>query len=277
MMAKKILMTWVIALSGILGIPAFGNTESDEIITCRVRGEWPLSPDSGESPKEAFFKAQNEARRQALIQVCGERIASWDTLMTDGGRQTLSGVIVTDSVGIIHKTKIIRRGWAFPCAGDAEVHEYPSVFVEAEVSVKRSSEESDPTFTALIEGGKSCYKNGEQDTFLIKTARDAFLTVFWLNHDFQADIVFPANRWENNHIKPERKTPEIPLIFEISAPRAKREAGTLFFVLTKNPYPFLKSDKTESAEENRDRLERWMAAIPLQERFIYAVPFVIER
>ncbi|MBQ9759640.1 MAG: hypothetical protein IJW12_07730, partial [Opitutales bacterium] len=58
----------------------------EEIVTRRVRGEWTLSPESDASPKEAFFRAQNEARRKAILAVCGERVSSWETLLsrTDG-------------------------------------------------------------------------------------------------------------------------------------------------------------------------------------------------
>ncbi|MBQ6704688.1 MAG: DUF4384 domain-containing protein [Opitutales bacterium] len=252
-------------------------TVPGEIETRRVRGEWTLSPESDASPKEAFFRAQNEARRKAILAVCGERVSSWDTLLSQKEGQTYSGVIVTNSVGVVHAFKELRRGWTFPRAGETAAHESPTVFVEAEVSVKKSSEEPDPAFTALISGGKSVYENGEEDTFSVKVAQDAYLTVFWLNQDFRADIVFPEHRWESNLIRAEKKVPEFSLVFEISSPRATRETGTLFFVLTKQPYPFLKNDKNRDPEQNRERLERWMANIPLRERFIYAVPFVITK
>lgn len=252
--------------------------EGDEIVVKRVRGEWILSPESDESPKEAFFKAQNEARRKAIAEVCGETVSSWETLMSHADEQRYSGVVVTNSVGVVHKMTELRRGWIFPRAGESEARDYPSVFFEAEIAVKKSSQTADPAFTALIEGGKSRYKHNEQDIFSVKVAQDAFLTVFWLNHDFQADIVFPASRWESNRILAGKKSPNFPLVFLVSSPRAKKETGTLFFVLTKKYYPFLKSDsKNPDLEANRERIEQWMAAIPLRERFIYAVPFVIER
>lgn len=254
------------------------GTEDGEVVVRRVRGEWTLSPESDESPKEAFFKAQNEARRKAVAEVCGERVSSWDALMTHDGKQNYSGVVVTNSFGIVHKFTELRRGWMFPRVGEASAHECPGVFVEAEIFVKKSAEEPDPAFTALIEGGKNSYKNGEKDAFSVKVSQDAYLTVFWLNHDFRADIVFPANRWENNRILLQKKSPKIPLVFEISSPAAKKETGTLFFVLTKRHYPFLKSaSPAQNSEQNRERLEAWMSAIPLRERFIYAVPFTIER
>lgn len=259
------------------GTPLVTFAEECELVVKRVRGEWALSPESDESPKEAFFKALNEARRKAVAEVCGERVSSWDALMTHNERQSYSGTVVTGSAGIVRNVAELRRGWIFPEKGEAQAHEYPSVFVEAEITVKKSAEKPDPSFTAHIEGGKNLYKNGEQDKFSITVAQDAYLTVFWLNHDFQADIIFPANRWENNHILLQKKSPEIPLVFEISSPRAKKEAGTLFFVLTKRHYPFLKSNTSQNPEQNRERLDAWMAAIPLRERFIYAIPFTIER
>lgn len=273
------LSSLVIAFSGMLLIASpVALPENDEIVVKQVRGEWMLSPESDESPKEAFFKAQNEARRKAIADVCGETVASWETLMSHADEQLYSGVVVTNSVGVVHKMKELRRGWIFPKSGESDARDYPSVFFEAEISVKKSSKNPDPAFTALIQGGKSRYKHNEQDTFSVKVAQDAFLTVFWLNHDFQADIVFPANRWESNRIRAEKKSPNFPLVFVISSPRAKKETGTLFFVLTKKIYPFLKPDsKQQDLETNRERIERWMASIPIEERFIYAVPFVIER
>lgn len=267
------------ALVGLLvsAVPAVFAAD-DSIVVKQVRGEWMLSPESDESPKEAFFKAQNEARRKAIAAVCGETVASWETLMSHADEQIYSGVVVTNSVGVIHKMKELRRGWIFPKAGESDVRDYPSVFFEAEIAVKKSEKNPDPAFTALIEGGKSRYNHNEQDMFSVKVAQDAFLTVFWLNHDFQADIVFPANRWESNRILAEKKSPNLPLVFLISSPRAKKETGTLFFVLTKKFRPFLKPDtKQQNFEANRERIEAWMAAIPIDERFIYAVPFVIER
>ncbi len=250
----------------------------DEIVVKWVRGEWLLSAESDESPKEAFFKAQNEARRKAIAEVCGETVASWETLMSRTNEQIYSGVVVTNSVGIVHRMKELRRGWIFPRAGEVDARDYPGVFFEAEIAVKKSTRSPDPAFTALIEGGKSRYKHNEQDIFSVTVAQDAFLTVFWLNHDFQADVVFPANQWESNRIRTGKKSPNFPLVFLISSPRAKKETGTLFFVLTKKYYPFLKTDsKQQSLEANRERIEQWMASVPVDERFIYAVPFVIER
>lgn len=271
------LSIFLLALAGTV-LPAFASDNAEEIVVKQVRGEWMLSPESDESPKEAFFKAQNEARRKAIAEVCGETVASWETLMSHTDEQIYSGVVVTNSVGIVHKVKELRRGWVFPKAGESDVRDYPSVFFEAEIAVKKSSQSADPAFTALIQGGKSRYKHNEQDTFSVKVAQDAFLTVFWLNHDFQADIVFPAKRWESNRIFADKKSPNFPLVFTISSPLAQRETGTLFFVLTKKFYPFLKTDsKQQNLEANRERIEQWMASIPVGERFIYAVPFVIER
>ena len=71
---------------------------------------------------------------------------------------------------------------------------------------------------------------------------------------------------------------KLEMIFEIASARAKKEAGTLFFVLTKRPRAFLRAGETPAdLERNLERVEAWLAAIPLRERFIYAVPFVIER
>lgn len=260
-----------------LSVSAEAEKDSENVVTQRVVGEWILSPESDESPREAFFKAMNEARRKAIVAVCGERVSSWDTLLTHNESQTYSGVVVTNSVGIIHRVKELRRGWRFPKAGEAAAHESPSVFVEAEIAVKKSTEEADPAFTALIEGGRGRYKHGDDVTFWVKTSQAAYLTVFWQNHDFQADLVFPQNRWEDGRISNKKAQAIGPMIFEISAPRARKESGTLFFVLTKRRYPFLSSEKTQDLEKNRERLEHWMASIPLRERFIYAVPFIIER
>lgn len=219
------------ALAGTL-VSAFASVpESDgEIVVKRVRGEWMLSPDSDESPKEAFFKAQNEARRKAISEVCGETVASWETLMSHAGEQIYSGTVVTNSVGVVHKTKELRRGWIFPKAGEAGARDYPSVFFEAEIAVKKSTQLPDPAFTALIEGGKSRYRHNEQDVFSVKVAQDAFLTVFWLNHDFQADIVFPVNHWENNRIFAGKSLPtsRSSLLFPRRALKKKRERSFSF-------------------------------------------------
>ena len=262
----------------LLGTTLTAFAEDGEIVVKKVRGEWRLSPETDESPKEAFFKAQNEARRKAIAEVCGETVMSWETLLSHSTEQQYSGVIITNSVGVVHSMKELRRGWIFPAAGEAGARDYPSVFFEAEIAVKKEVQQPDPAFTALVSGGKSRYRHNEQDTFSVKVVQDAFLTVFWLNHDFQADIVFPADRLESNRIRAEKKSPEFPLVFMVSSPRSKRETGTLFFVLTKRYYPFLKPDaKAQDLEANRERIEQWMAAIPVRERFIYAVPFVIER
>lgn len=267
------------ALAGMIAsADVFASAEDGEIVVKRVRCERILSQHSDESPKEAFFYAQNEARRKAVAEVCGESVVSWETLMSHADGQIYSGVVVTNSVGLVRKMTELRRGWVFPRAGEAEAIDCPSVFYEAEIEVEKSRQVPDPAFTALIEGGKSVYKDGESDNFSVKVARDSFLTVFWLNHDFQADIVFPANSWESNRIRADGKPPSFPLVFGISAPRAKKESGILFFVLTKKHYPFLKSSaKKTDLELNRERIEQWMAAIPVRERFIYAVPFVIEK
>lgn len=258
-----------------LVFPAF----ADETETVRVCGEYLFSPDSQESPKSAFFYAENDARKKAIARVCGERVASWETLTTSSAKgQAYSGVVLTNSVGVIHGVKLLRKGWKFPKAGTAEFYECPSVFFDAEITVKKQTELPDASFTALVEGGKSVYKNGEFAKFRVTPSQNAYLTVLWLNHDFQADVTLSTADAPDNFITANASVPVLEgATFAIESPRAKRETGTLFFVFTKRPYAVLKPKTVKNLEENREWLDRWMASIPLRERFIYALPFTIER
>lgn len=252
---------------------------ADETETVHVCGEYLFSPDSEESPKSAFFYAENDARKKAIARVCGERVASWETLTTSSAKgQAYSGVVLTNSVGVIHEVKLLQKGWTFPKTGRADFYDCPSVFFDAEITVKKSTEEPDSSFTALVEGGKSVYKNGELAKFRVTPSQNAYLTVLWLNHDFQADIVLSTADAPENFVKADISVPVLEgAPFVIESPKAKRETGTLFFVFTKRPYSVLKPKTIKNLEENREWLDRWMASIPLRERFIYALPFTIER
>lgn len=270
-MKKSLILLTMLTAGALWGVPA--QAANDEIVTVSVCGEYWLSPDSDVSPREAFFYAENDAREKAIEKICGERVASWETLLSSSAQreQSYSAVTVTESVGRIHGVKILRQGWRFPAKDEGAFTDLLKIFVEADVAMKKSAERADPAFTALVEGGKSRYKHGEDAVFSVKTSQDAYLTVFWLNSDFQADIVC-----NNNRISP-RKAQELEMTFTIESARAKKEAGTLFFVLTKSPRPFLKSESSKDLPQNRERIEKWLASIPLKERFIAAVPFVIER
>lgn len=256
--------------------PAF----ADDTETVRVRGEYWFSPNSEESPKSAFFQAYNDARKRAVAHVCGDHIRSLETLTTSSaGGQKYSGAISIDSVGVIKNVKEIRRGWKFPKAGEAEFYECPVVFYEAEISVKQSREQPDASFYAEVKGGKSVYKHGERADFRIISSKDAYLTVLWVNDNFEADVALSQKFLKADVlVKLEDLDESLESFgFEISSAKAKREAGTVFFVLTKRPYKFLKTENSENPEKNCEHLDRWMASIPLQERCIYALPFTIER
>ena len=249
-------------------VPAFAEAEpAGDVATVRVRGEHRLTLDSEESPKEALFGARNDARRRAIREVLGERVASWETLFTHDAGQVYSGTVLTSAVGVVRDVRELRRGWE-PSADGVGT----TVFYEAEIAVERKAEEADPEFTAEIRGGKSRYVHGEEAAFAVTASREAFLTVLWLNQDFQADAVCSAKRLAAG------EAAKLEMIFEIASARAKKEAGTLFFVLTKRPRAFLRAGEAPAdLERNLERVEAWLAAIPLRERFIYAVPFVIER
>lgn len=266
------------ALAVLAGVPAPAAFAIGSVKTVEVCGEWPLTLMSDETPREALFHAINDARSKAIQEVCGTRVSSWDSLVSSDSAQDYCGVVVTDSVGVIHKVEEIKRGWRFPVAGETPA--FPRVFFRARVSVKIPDDKPDPAFTAKITGGRSLYKDGDVDSFVVHSAysQSAYLTVFWVNSDFEAGVIFPARQWHDNKIGAYKEREIRDLLFEMSSKSAKRETGMLFFVLTKNRYPFMeKSSPGKDRERNRDHIDSWLAAIPLRERFIYVIPYAIER
>lgn len=248
--------------------------ENTEIV--HARGEYVLSFHSEISLKAAQEKAFLDARQDALEKVLGTRVSSVDFLLTSDEKSDYSGVVVTSSAGLIMGEKNKKFGWTpQKIDGESEENQTTIVFCEADFIVRKDTEKPDPSFVATIRGGRSLYNNQDKEIFTIVPEADGYLTVFyWNNRNDTTSIVFPRSRFESEYLKAWKKK-SLSLIFSIDDSRKRRERGVLFFVFTREKcsHALLREKTGESGAQ----IDRWIAEIPVRDRYVYAIPVIIER
>lgn len=238
-------------------------------------GEYILSFHSEVSPKHAQEKAFLEARRAALEKVLGTNVSSVDLLLSHNEGSAYSGVVVTSSSGVIKGYKNKTFAWKFQkIEGEDSKTPTISLFCEADFFVGKNLEKPDPSFVATVKGGRPVYRHKDKEIFTVVPEAPGYLTVFYWSDKDSTSIVFPSNDFGSNFMKAsEEKT--ITLNFYKDDPKRLQERGVLFFVLTREKWSYsLLRDKTGG--ESRAKIDRWIAEIPTRDRYVYAVPIVIE-
>lgn len=247
-----------------------GNTE-----IVHARGEYIWSLHSEVAPMVAQEKALLAARQKALEKVLGTRVSSVDFLLNHGEGSDYSGVVVTSTAGLITGVENKKIGMeAQKIEGEVPNNSTWIVFCEADFIVRKDAERPDPSFVATVKGGRGLYRNKDKEIFTIVPEANGYLTVFYWNDKDTTSIVFPRSRFEQNYLKAYQKK-TLSLIFSTDDATKSRERGVLFFVLTREKcsHALLR----ETSGESRAQIDRWIADIPVRDRYVYAIPVVIER
>lgn len=237
--------------------------EHEKIISVnKIRGEYTLSSAIDISIKQAEQMARDDAKRQALRQVCGERINSWDMMETSAIGESFNSLNLIQVDGEIVEFDIVEEGYTPNPVKKDEILFY----CVANVKVKKGLD-PDPDFVANITGIKPSYIAGSSLEFTIIPRQDCYLKVFIFEDASLGYRLYPST-----YEKPKLLTKEVPCKFPIGHgiyydlyTDKDIETNRLVFVFTKKEYPFY--EQTTSREE----IEHWIASIPNDQKYLYYV------
>lgn len=245
----------------------FCSAQKESIVEVKnIRGEynWTLR---GEhlNLEEAENRALLDAKRKAVERVCGEQINVWGQLQTTEVGQSLTSTILSQSNGELVEWQEVEKG-----DYQSEIDGVITVFYVINAKVKKGNL-PDPKFTATVDGLKSVYLNGEKLNFEVKSHTDAHLTIFLMENEQTGYKLFPNSGDKNTKLLAEKVQNPLKnsdLIVEKSTKKPK-ETNFLIFVFTKTERPFLTNTTSWAT------IEKWIAQIPNNEKFLIFTPFEI--
>lgn len=260
----------ILYLLSLVAISVIANPR-ETVKTVKVRGEYAMVLSSSNvTGMQAKELAREDARKQAIEKVCGSRVSVWDQVEVSTAGESFNSLSVNQVDGEIIEFKIIKE--------DTEQSKIRSVetifYCEAEVKVKRGKE-PDPNFTANVKGIKTVYYEEDALEFYVTPYKDCYLKIF-LFADTKIGYQIYPNQLETPIILkqgtpyhfPTNKIGEYIISKDTDAPI---EVNRLIFVFTKEERPFY--EETTS----REKIERWMALIPNDEKFLYSAAFDIRK
>lgn len=226
----------------------------------KVRGEFAVVLSiSDVTGRQAMESAREDARRRAIEQVCGSRLSIWNKTETSSAGETFNSLSINQVDGEIVDFAIVDEGNA-----PSSIRPSETVFYcVADVKVKRGAE-PDADFTAAVEGLRSVYFSDEEITFTVLPYRACYLKIF-LFEDLQTGYRLYPNDFDMPELLPAGKKIAFPrnsdfVVNKSSA--AETETNWLVFVFTKSERPFY------HATVSRREIEKWMALIPNNEKYI---------
>lgn len=234
--------------------------EREKIVSLKnVRGEFSITSDIEISMKDAKEKAREEAKRNALSQVCGEKINIWDKIEISSVGESFNSLSVKQVDGEIADFEIIEEGQQTNPVRKNEIVFY----CVANIKVKKGTE-PDPTFAAKIDGIKTCYFNQQGMECTITPTQDAYLRVFLFEDAQIGYSLYPKNIFESRFIPANTKVliPGNGDEFVMYTSKSI-ETNILVFVLTKQNIPFYLETML------RNDIEKWIAKIPNDQKYLY--------
>lgn len=247
------------------------SAQHEKIQTVKVRGEYTLVLSSSNvTGLQAKELARKDAERQAIEKVCGSRISVWDQVEVSNAGETFNSLSVNQMDGEIVEFDIIKED-----NEPSKIRPTETIFYcEAKVKVKRGVE-PDPNFTASIAGVKNVYYDEDALAFSVTPYRDCYLKIFLFADAKTGYRIYPNLLESPMLLKqgalysfPTNKMGEYIISKDTDAPI---EVNRLVFVFTKEERPFY-HETTSRAE-----IERWMALIPNNEKYLYSVAFDIHK
>lgn len=225
-----------------------------------VRGEYAMVVAYSDiTGREATERAREDAKRKAIEQICGSRMNIWDQVEISTAGETFNSTAINQIDGEIVDFEIIEEG-----NRQSDIRSAETVFYcIANVRIKRGVD-PDPNFTAAIEGLRSMYFAGENLEFTITPYRDCFLKIF-LFEDSQTGYQLYPNDYDKTALITANCKTVFPKNVDFTITKSSvrdTETNRLVFVFTKQERPFY------HATTSRQEIERWMALIPNDEKYI---------
>lgn len=176
-------------------INAFANQERKIL---NVRGEFIFNTNSNISVKEAYNKAIENAKLNALRQagvkeyIGGKEYLSTNLTDDDKYKQLYSSISTSEMNGEILECKTV---WDTLIKIDKYNYK-KEVVVDATVVIY--DEKADESFTFNVEGINSFYKNNEPLVFSLTPSQDCYFTLFLLGEDKTDVSMLYPNLYEKN-------------------------------------------------------------------------------
>ena len=248
-----------------------------------VTGEWPVT---NISPEEAFAKAKQLARREAIRQVLGEHIRS-EILVKDyrmGGEFIHSfsyGHILQEQLQRVDIRVIARRPDQLPDL---------TCVVNMRCLVKEEKEQPDPGFRLRLSLNQTTFRAGEELIIRIQSTQDCYITVFNITASDEVIVLFPNLAVSDNFL-PAHQEIVIPsdeqrqrrFNFTVHPlPGHQQDTEYIQVIATRQPMPFWETlsgsngfktfrNDTSSLME----LAQWLAMIPVSQRTDAIASYVV--
>lgn len=256
-MKKSVTTLLVLAL---FLMPCYAEHEK-EMHVKKIRGEYYMTTDMDVSLKMAQQSARENAKRNAIVQACGEKISAWDMIESGAEGENFNSVNMVQVDGEILKFEVVEEGHLQNPAREKELLFY----CIANVTVKKGVE-PDPDFNVDVKGIKNNYMVDDQGMmFTIISSKDAYLKIFIFENAEVGTRLYPSERETSFLLKanqdytfPTKKNTYYQLYTD-----KEIETDIMVFVLTKKEYPYLKE------ETNRYEIESWIAKIPNDQKFVF--------
>ncbi len=212
------------------------------------------------SPKTAMQYALEDAKKKALVEVCGEKMNAWDMVESSSAGESFNSLNMIQIDGEIVDYDVLEQNHMVNPVRKSEIIYYCIINAHIKKGI-----EPDPDFVASIKGIKASYQAEEELTFSVIAYRDAYVKVFIFENEELGYRLYP-NELEQpfklnanqEYLFPTNKRSSYPVYTDKDI-----ETDRIVFVFTKNERPFY--EETTSRKE----IESWMAKIPNNQRFVY--------
>ena len=256
--------------------------------TVEAYGEFPLSDNISfnQATEEALIEAKKEALRKAGI---SEQIYSTQILTSSSKNDKLDENFIEDVFlnigGTIKSWEYVQK----PYKKHKDGMDFVSVTIKAKI--KKYNSKPDPMLNARIEGILPSYKSnvsGKTENNIditITPSIDCYLKIFYVSES-QTAMMYPleaSNKENELEIFKDKKliqneSRKIDYISPYS--EKENENGRLFFILTKQPFPYPYSKEDEDGYYTVtyfDKIINWYNSIEPNEKNILSEPFSVFR
>ena len=150
------------------------------------------------------------------------------------------------------------------------------VSITINATVLKYETKPDVNFDVRLFGVKSIYKNRDNLEFSVQPSIDCYLNFFsWV--DDESGLIYPNDREKSTLLKASA-TIKFPILTEAIdyklITKKASEKGRFIFVFTKTPMKFIQKDADQNT--SADEIISWINSIPLDQKKVFNLPFVIQ-
>ncbi len=228
------------------------------------------------TPKQARELALNDAKSNALRKAgIGEYIKNNLTLLSSTVGDKYDEYINTEQQSqlegsvldyeIINENKFIND------------EKLLVVSITINATVMKYQTKPDVNFDVRLFGVKSIYKNRDNLEFSVQPTIDCYLNFFsWV--DDESGLIYPNDR-EKSALLKAATTVKFPILseaidYKLILNHKENEKGRFIFVFTKTPMKFIQKDANQNTSP--DEIISWINAIPLDQKKVFNMPFIIQ-